>query len=108
MAQGTAKRHSGRARQIGHTVLRSTTAPTDRKRVPEPDRRRAFELLVASRDGRAEALRRAMLALMRDKSDPVPNDEPGLPRNAYASEGFSMVGFLWKPEAALQISACRF
>ena len=50
--------------QIGHTVLRSTTAPTDalsshqrsRKRVPEPDRRRAFELLVASRDGRAEAI----------------------------------------------------
>ena len=30
----------------------------------------------------------------------MPNDEPGLPRNAYASEGFSMVGFLWKPEAA--------
>jgi hypothetical protein len=30
----------------------------------------------------------------------MPNDEPGLPRNAYASEGFSMVGFLWKPVAA--------
>ena len=29
----------------------------------------------------------------------MPNDEPGLPRNAYASEGFGMVGFLWKPEA---------
>jgi len=37
----------------------------------------------------------------------MPNDEPGLPRNAYASEGFSMVGFLWKPEAALQISEGR-
>jgi hypothetical protein len=37
----------------------------------------------------------------------MPNDEPGLPRNAYASEGFSMVGFLWKPEAALQISESR-
>ena len=30
----------------------------------------------------------------------MPNGEPGLPRNAYASEGFSIVGFLWKPEAA--------
>jgi hypothetical protein len=37
----------------------------------------------------------------------MPNDEPGLPRNAYASEGFNMVGFLWKPEAALQISEGR-
>jgi hypothetical protein len=34
----------------------------------------------------------------------MPNDEPGLRRNAYASEGFSLVGFLWKPEAPLQIS----
>src|SRR5262249_2531294 len=54
----------GRACQIGHTVLRSTTAPTDalsshqhsRKRVPEPDRRRALELLAASRDACTEAL----------------------------------------------------
>ena len=30
----------------------------------------------------------------------MPNDEPGSPRNAYAGEGFSMVGFLWKPVAA--------
>ena len=62
IAQGTAKRHSGRARQIGHTVLRSTTAPTDalsshqrsRKRIPIG--RRALQLLASCRDGCTEAL----------------------------------------------------
>jgi hypothetical protein len=28
----------------------------------------------------------------------MPNDEPGLPRNAYASEGFSMMGFCGSPK----------
>lgn len=32
---------------------------------------------------------------------------PVCPQNAYASEGFSMVGFLWKLEAASQISEGR-
>jgi len=57
----------GRASQIGHTVLQSTTAPADalsshqrsRKRVPEPDRRRALELLASSPDGCTEAILRA-------------------------------------------------
>jgi hypothetical protein len=30
----------------------------------------------------------------------MPNDEPGLPRNAYASEGFSMMEFFVEAEAA--------
>src|SRR5215472_10856272 len=37
----------------------------------------------------------------------MPNDEPGLPRNAYASEGFSMVGFCGAPKLPLQISEGR-
>ena len=54
----------GGACQIGHTVLRSTTTPTDalsshqrsRKRVPIPIGRRALELLASCRDGCTEAL----------------------------------------------------
>jgi len=66
MSLGNSPRDSqetfGRACQIGHTVLRSATTPTDafsshqrsRKRIPIG--RRALQLLASCRDGCTEAL----------------------------------------------------
>ena len=64
IGQETAKRHSAERAKIGHTVLRSTTTPTDalsshqrsRKRVPIPIGRPALELLASCRDGCTEAI----------------------------------------------------